>query len=440
MAAWKKSCEHFGDAFSLSGQDGEIKFGLVTEFSCYLNTKLLVGEKMDNADWILTMEDSTEEVFINLFYRPGGTGKRIMEASYAMNSSEKTIMALSDQRVARDIARMLLDLVPLTGTINLAEASSGYLTPSQKLFPLPEEIAIYRLSYNVKAHRWLSYVVAKAKKGTAKQDSYKVSYNEVLQPSERTLWFQDAKGKGKNFSAIEPQLNSSLQRYGLVPNFLSKIFTDSLAKGYAGLRYGFPVGNSDPLLSKTRMVGILAEIRGGPAEGVRWYWDFAPNVKADVDGAESSYTWSRVSFGWSFGFNPNFILSRIDVQPRLGLMDFDAKLPITAEDGTVTQERFRLKNAMSLGLGGGAEWMSPLFLTRLWANTDTSFDKKASVRTMRAGLDIFIDFMRFSNFLESSLIAFFAAESINLKKESENTIQGISYSLAFAGFGFTVTW
>ena len=59
---------------------------------------------------------------------------------------------------------------------------------------------------------------------------------------------------------------------------------------------------------------------------------------------------------------------------------------------------------------------------------------------MRAGVDVFVDFVRYGEYIESSLIGFFAAESIDLEKDSDDAIRRIRYTIAFAGAGITVTW
>lgn len=213
---------------------------------------------------------------------------------------------------------------------------------------------------------------------------------------------------------------------------------------------------SDPLLSKSTFVGILAEVRAGPLNGLRWYWDFAPKVTTVENNENLSFAWSRATLGWSFGFNYNTFIDKMDITPKIGAMSLDASIGIPSPvSGQITDTaRFRQANVLNLGIEAGIESHWPWILTRLWAATDISgfvnIDEETTVKSLRGGADAYFDLFKVSNEYKVVLLMFSTFEKVSLlrkrvpnEEEIGNTggkLAGLSYQVVFAGLGLTVSW
>jgi hypothetical protein len=278
----------------------------------------------------------------------------------------------------------------------------------------------------------------------------------LLDPRQR-YYAQNKEGLGKKEGALNRLLNRGLKKYKsrVRVGFLA----DTFSGGFSGFRYGYPLAlSNDSLVSKSAMVGIFTEVRGGPLEGLRWYWDFAPEVKEVNNGNKTSFTWSRPSLGWAISFQllkTELLTFEMDITPKLGVMDLDASLLITDSLGDDTVAKFRVKNAESFGIDGGISWQTKWFLLRVWGASDlagllTLKDSAVSITSFRGGIDSYWDLFKMWDVFEFSLLTFGAAEKISIEREASDTtnniggggtaINEVEYLTLFIGLGATIQW
>jgi hypothetical protein len=239
-------------------------------------------------------------------------------------------------------------------------------------------------------------------------------------------------------------------------NFLTSALLDTAASGYVGLRYGKQVLAGDELLSKTSFFGLLVEMRGGPLEGLRVYYDKMPKVASVNNGFGTQISWSRLILGKSWGWSPGFLVDRVDLTPKIGIWSLSATLPITfAEDGVsaVGVQTFETDRALGLAIEGGLEWISTWYLLRMWGAFDTALNfgriGAAGVTSQRFGVDTYLtagpEINLFGVPFKTALLGFFLFESIELsqkpdKNNLEDQIVGIGYQGGYAGLGGVLSW
>src|SRR5690606_26317440 len=105
-------------------------------------------------------------------------------------------------------------------------------------------------------------------------------------------WAHNSQGPGANFEELMESLKDANELLNTAAdkgeldgffkgNFqsLASMLVESLAGGYVGLRYGLQVLPGEKIVSSTTIFSLLAEIRGGPLEGLRYYYDTVPEIK-----------------------------------------------------------------------------------------------------------------------------------------------------------------
>lgn len=231
---------------------------------------------------------------------------------------------------------------------------------------------------------------------------------------------------------------------------------DTLAAGYAGIRLGTSMTQDVPLLAESQMVGILAEVRAGPLNGLRWNWDFGPEVKKIDNGYEQAFTWSRATLGWSFGFPFQSFISKLDVVPKIGVMSLDGTVGLRSalSKDVVDVARFRQRDVLNVGIETGVEMELPWFLMRFWGASDISgfvnIDEDAKVSSIRGGLDVYFKLLRLFDHYHLTLLTFASMDQVTMEKmsvgddpavgTSGSKLAGITYQIVYAGLGLAVRW
>lgn len=448
----KAACEGLGKSFVI--KRGLFRHGIVRTVSCFEGEKALSTKFTDKEhDWLLRVtKDKTEKWQFEMFYQD----EQEPQAKLTLPDGEKMLAALNDPAVQKTIAAQMMDALPMSRLIDQKTIKSRLAFDGRKVENLPsppDEYNIFSLEYVPGARVWVPKVVGQAKKTkkSKKVVRWDVTLEQELEPG-KTYWAQGPLGRGQYAKNFEDSLGVALAKHGIKSDFLSQSIEalyDTLASGYVGLRYGYPMTKGDNLITKAAMVGILTEVRGGPLEGLRWYWDFAPEIKEKVNGQETSYTWSRPTLGWSFGLHLPWFIKRIDVTPKVGVMDFDASFLVDTPNGKEAR-RFRLKNASNFGLELGIESTAPWFLVRFWGASDVSgvvdLGGSGTVTSLRGGIDTVWDFYKISDAFELSVLVFGFGERLTLgtnDKEENPTdikIESVSFNMAFIGAGILLTW
>ncbi|MGE0174613.1 MAG: hypothetical protein AB7T49_17595 [Oligoflexales bacterium] len=445
---FKQFCKNLSRALVIS--DGSFSGGPFAGSLCSQNGTVIDGTA-EKSQWELKIFHSDNLLTFSLAFKWSAKERPVEEARFQIPFNEKMIVALMDEEVAADIAYKLLDSLPINLAVRGAKLNQEGLKGLQGKSALrfSDSISTFELKYHAKLKRWLPYNTNVWKR--SKQGGFQIHDRAVPIDTRNFIFVQNRKGRLQRSEEIDDELNQHLERYGisqsLFKKWLGKSIVDTLASGYVGARYGYPLARNDPLISKAAMVSVFTEVRGGPLKGLRWYWDVVPKVKARVENELLTYTWSRPSLGWSFGFATDWkLINRIDATPKFGLLDFDAQLPLKSSLSGVgiVGRRVRLKNEPNLGLEVGVESVHPWFLLRLWGSRDASglvnISKSGSVSSQRLGLDTYWDMTKIGGF-EVSLLIFTFWERLSIGFNSKaSDIASIHYQQAFAGLGVTLTW
>jgi hypothetical protein len=239
---------------------------------------------------------------------------------------------------------------------------------------------------------------------------------------------------------------------------LRKGIIATTSTGYVGVRYGPQILPGDPLLAKTAFFSLISEVRGGPLAGVRVYYEKVPMTTLEQDGIETSIAWGRFIVGKSFGLTLSRFADRIDLTPKLGLWNFNAKLPTDVdESGQVMKVgTFDLDRAMSFALEAGVEWSTSWYAIRPWYSFDggaaLSKVSKKHVTSNRVGLDSYWtagpEFTMFRIPFKTTWLLFALYETIGLTntdpktelEDGDSEITAISFSSGYTGAGVAISW
>ncbi len=484
LKSWTSACDLLGKNLQIGkGAQGT---GVFINYSCFDKSKYLSGPGAKNRDqfrWNIEAEFQGDSIDYTVFFDPEHKHKAPAEAAFSIKFTDQTMKALNDPEVANLIALKLVDIMPMSMAIQVPTKDLTKIDPQPDLLkrsaPLPtgpKKLLLYQLQYDIDRQSWIPKLVGSAvnktkntkppsSDGPAKKYHQKHLWAVKLATKDLKpgtyLWAQNAKGRGREEKPIGKSLDAALTRYGLSMDAVLGALIDTLASGYGGIRYGYSLASGDPLVSKSTMVSMFTEVRGGPVEGLRWYWDLSPKHEILYRGENLYFGWSRPTFGWSFGMDiPDFIISRIDAVPKIGWMSLEANLGIENKElDTFTTSPFLMKNALSVGIEIGIEEQTDWFLLRLWGASDgagffsflTNVPGAGAVSSIRGGIDTYWELFNLGQIFDVSLLVFAAGERISLSKnataasedgtvEASDAIEGLKYNLGFVGLGMTLKW
>lgn len=496
---WKKTCEQLGKA--MTAEKGPWGFGSFGTYGCYRAKKKVAGiEKAGK--WTLIVTDGSKEVTFKMQHSGEDVGR------ISMPPSPATVQFFQDDEFTDLVSYAIMDSMPMGMLITKAavkgtppSVTGRYWRAGKskdfkfKVPPPPENLVLYRLSYDEGAKAWRSNVIGTAKKAKVnepKSEKKKKATTLVggdvtyeTQPAvadalaSGPVWAQNADGPGARKAELEAIIkeaqinldaaaeNGQLLEFlkGKVGSLVTSLF-DTAASGYVGFRYGISVlpaeGDLGKLIKSTDRIGVMVEIRGGPVKGLRYYYDKMPEKKLDIDLAdgtsdEASIASARHTLGFSMDFNPGLpVIDRITADPKLGMWEFNARLPsATNDDGDVTQmSDFNLGRTFSLALEIGVENLSDWYTLRGWYGIDTGFSlikQGGRVTSNRLGIDAYFTagptFPLFGVPFKTALLAFYMFEHVNLTsgkdeelEAGESTVEGLAYDSGYAGGGVAITW
>ncbi len=495
---WKKSCEQLGKA--LTAERGAWGFGAFGSYGCYRGDQLVAGVEK-SSKWKMTVVDGTKAVDFTIAWAKEDV------AHITMPPSAATMQFFDDDEFTDLVTYALLDSMPMGQLVTKAAVTGSPPSYSGRYWragkskdfkfkvpPPPESLVLYRLSWDDSSKIWRSEVVGTARKTKTNLPKSKkmkkvtmllggdVTYETQPEVSDALasgpLWAQNADGPGARKEELEAVIkesqiildaaaqNGSLLDFlkGKGGNIMTGLF-DTAASGYVGFRYGLQVlpttGELGKLIGKTNRIGLLAEIRGGPVKGLRYYYDKMPEQKAKLDGVnggtfDASIASARHTLGFSLDFNPGFLIDRITIDPKLGMWEFNANLPAkTNDDGKVVQmQEFHLGRTFSTALELGLEVLADWYTVRGWYGIDTGFSLLKSggrVTSNRLGIDAYFTagptIPMFGVPFKTALLAFYMYEHVSLtsgKKEDpapgKSAVQGLAYDSGYAGGGVAITW
>ncbi len=497
---WKKTCEQLAKA--MTAEKGPWGYGVFGSYACYREKTRVAGTEKP-AKWQITVTDGAKEVSFVL-YRLLADGSKLEMSKVTMPPSEYTVQFFQDDEFSDLVAFTLMDALPVGMLVTKPMLKGSppkfkgrhWRAGMAKDFkygvpPPPEELTLYRLSFDEGSKQWRSKVVGSAKKVSVTEPkkkkqkkqtilvggdvTYETSDAVAAALSTGTLWAHNANGPGARATELgditkEAQLaldaaaaNGQLLDFlkGKITNVLSGLL-DTAASGYVGLRYGLQVIPGDELLSKMSFFGLLVEVRGGPVKGLRYYYDKYPETTLKQEGAggemfDTSISSSRHTLGFSVDFNPGFLVDRLTVDPKIGMWAYNATLMVERVEGTESvkrPEKFELGNTVSLALEVGAELLSDWYTLRGWYAIDSGFSllkTGGKVTSNRFGIDAFFTagptFPLFGVPFKTALMAFYFYEDVSISREIEDDLAAgeveiteVPYQVGFAGGGVGISW
>lgn len=497
---FQRSCDKLGK--SLLVGSGPWGFGVFNTFGCYYGKKHIGGLDRKSKWQLLIKSKAQSIVFESSFTSSAGTFVELAKISF--DASKSFFKFFADDEFTDIVAFSLLEKMPMGASVVKARISGSppqfsgryiksgrgssfkYETPGA-----PTDLVLFTLEWSEEAKSWRSNVIGTAKKVKVIEPSrkkrksrlkggsviFEVDSSAMKVLSAEPVWAQNASGPGvlsEELSEVREDALEKLQSadaQGRLSDFINgKIsgvldqLLDTAASGYVALRYGRQALKGDEMINKTSIFGLLLEVRGGPLRGLRYYYDKMPKVelsrKIVVAGKREDITTSiesaRHVLGFSFDFNPGFLIDKITVDPKLGRWNFNAVLPTEKdENGEIISVRtFDLGNTFSTALEIGAEMLNSWYTLRGWYSIDSGFSLLKSggrVTSNRFGLDAYFtagpSFPIFGIPFKTALLAFFFYEDVSLKlgdpenpQPGDTAIKEVGYGGGFAGAGVGITW
>lgn len=503
--SWKDACKRLG--LALTAFQGYYQHGAFSKHRCLAFNPAKPNPKTHH--WHLHIREKEDQVVLELSYQMAKNQEKLVLARFEFGSSAKTLVALADEMVASQIAYALLDQLPMARVVSAKEWRRGSFggTALVKVAPVsdpddsegftdwmtkgsekkkpatsrkrgrkkgrkskPRSVTdpiepykayfLYHLSYDEEQKSWQPRLLGFAKKSKSSASAapaspdqpapvtWKIKALREPESAKTTIYASNRFGRGAAQQDIAQQAYLSLAQFGIKAKN-SNLLEDTLASGYVGIRYGFPMLKVQSIIAQSSVVSLFADLRGGPLEGLRLMYDFAPEVKQSFAEGDASFSWDRLSLGWSFNFdlgrNP---AKRLDIIPRVGLASYKANLPVVnAQSGIRSFAPFNVDQALNYGIEIGAETETPWLLLRGWGAFDqvAQSENDAKVTSIRGGIDAYWDLFEISDSFDLTVLTFVNSERLSMTAKADpnapGTIAtGLRFSLAFAGVGLTITW
>jgi hypothetical protein len=332
----------------------------------------------------------------------------------------------------------------------------------------PAEFTLYRLAWDRSRRTWAPQIAGKAKriKVVDHVASYRLDRTASQALDREPLWGHDISNLAKRMDPLSESVRSARESTGAGRGgFFSPLrqaLLDTTASGYVGLRYGLEIAKGDALIEKMRFFGLLGEIRGGPLNGLRYYYDSLPETtvtEPSVNGDQELFmTWARHQIAYALEFDPGLLVDRLSLVPKLGVWNLSANAAVSRNEAGLVQKtrRFDVDQALGLGIELGIEQAFDETTVRLWAGYERGLAlsaKGAQVFATRGGLDLLVAVgppvsLGRSEF-RTALLAFVLGEQVVIRasstreanEDSEGTeVRGFGYGAAFSGLGLVLTW
>lgn len=232
---------------------------------------------------------------------------------------------------------------------------------------------------------------------------------------------------------------------------MDKLFKNMKLKtpaAYLGARAGFSLAaREEKLLSQVVAYSLLAEVRDGPAQGLRVMYETVPKITANSDGYKQSLEYNRFLLGWAFEFPAPFLFDLMHMTPRLGRYQIEARTPGgTRSNGTKYSNNLTVPSALGAGIEVDAEWAKYFYVVRFWGSRDIVLPMirgKFESITTRAGVDLYLkggSFTLWDTKFSPNYLLFTAYEGILLRGgAAEAKGQSVALDLPTLGLGMTLT-
>lgn len=502
-------CKKIGRGF-LRGQ-GLWETGFADNFSCYESKRLLFQTGTPDIRHIeisirISEEDSKLKFEIghsekNDLFQPFGdrgitipigkwVGRILSDSDFAMllafaliDSCPFTRTVRSDQFTKNGFELVIL----LTGspTSDIVKFDSPKAPPKIVVYEI--DIADNTMAFSAKHICDLGLVdiarrrvkVTSGKQASSQITSvatYRASKPGCYTGSKNRLFSHSMEGPGKGLEARQALVSEAYDRMeaaansGLFDQFLKNGYASvanlvylTTASGYSGARMGYQLlqGSNarDKILNQAKMFGLLVEVRAGPLDGLKFYYDVFPQVSSGSrTDNDITLNWSRFVIGKSFYVALPSFINKIEVTPKIGRYYFAAKLPIEfdAAGEIVTSQEFNIKNQPSFSVEIALERSAKSYTTRFWHSVDRAITflpvvGTSSVAAERFGMDIFLltglKFNLSDTHFSTNWLVFSSYENLRISDlglddlgPGDIAVSAVNLRSAYAGFGVVLNW
>jgi len=457
---WEDSCDKFGANF-LTGT-GVYGFGVFEKVNCGLWESRIEDE---SKSWFLKVSVGSKITTFALYPDKSSSFKKSRKkpiSSMRIASNEIFLNLVADPEISKLLAFGLLDKSPVLLRLNedllnnaKNEIRLGAEEDSTHLPPPPPTLDIYRLEFNHSKSIWVPKPLGQGSLQQSQTNDTKTStwtLKKRLKISEDDFIYahnkqQTRSNQKKIRSSLKTLLSAAREKQD---KGVLSVVGDSIGNlantGYVGVRYGLGLLGED-LIKDANFFGLVAELRSGPLDGLKFYYDYWPIIKGGNTDGDTSFGGSRATVGWSFRWEiPTQLLTGIDITPKVGLWDFQIKLLVEDAKGVKIPLDFNTKNATSTELEIGLESAQKYILLRGWAAQAISLldnNNTTSIKTSRIGTDLFITGPKMGSGNLSFLIFIFG-ERVTFEKSKESlpseSISEIFYTQVYAGGGLAISW
>ena len=456
---WPKACAllkgYFGNRKERFGH-GPFQTAQCIERPTTLEGAMAQGK----SSWIMKVYSNEKASGFTIFYL--GSGEPHSEAAIVAAPNAEFIAALTERQAVRSFTLLLQDQLPMFTLVHITP-NAGKIEVDAAVLPdpMPTEYVLFTLAFDPAKKHWIARPIGFTKPtGNAEGNvnSWEVDVHEGILRKDSIVFAHNAAGRGKSSDAMENTLSALLGRFG-IQSVMAGVMA-SFGSNLSGIRYGFPPLPATDVVSRSTMLSLFTEVRSGPVKGLRLYYDKAPQSKdVAANGDPIYFGWSSINLGWSFDLPlpkiASGIIDRFDFQPKMGVVNLDARLAGIDATGTTRTAPFTLKNAINFGAETGIEReFFDLALLRLWAGGLYSWAAIGITETkfvaMQSGLDVYWDIGKLGGikikgltFLSTQYLMIgkkFSRPADNATRDVEGVITDLNFQLVFLGLGATLGW
>lgn len=451
---WLQFCQGLGSRLIIE-QPGS---GFLSSYRCEVGADPKVSVR--DFDWLLIVYEKEKFIDVEVQFWMGTQWQVVQTFSFHFQND--WLVALQKNTALDYLSRMILESLPTGWAYKHRSGTSAiHWSVATHLPKLPSSLYVYQLRFDQGRKIWLPQVRAVLKRndlqhepGNIRKESFEIVQSWLPLVDGQSYWVQSVDGRNQRQDEYEKKLQESLGGFSIL-NLVDRLLFESFSSNYAGVRWGKSFLRGDSILTQSQLVSVLVEMRNGPLAGLRWYYDFSPRSHASRQGLEEYFAMKRASLGWAIEWRTprsmQSFLSRLDLQPKVGLLDITSQFVAEDSLGNLRMLGFSAHNILSLSLELGLEKETSWFRHRLWTSLSSArFGLRnragVSVTSTKAGLDNYFELGKWHH-AEMGILLFGLAENLSLSRDSSKIldlddvgISELSFNLFFLGGGVTVSW
>ena len=449
---WPQACKALGK--SLRPKYGPWGLGAFRAFDCKAgNETAQLGPNWN----LVVIPDKTK---VRLEVTLSGISKPL--ATTEFRATDLSLTQLKNPELTTLLAADLLEQLPMLSAVvpsiykpNLP-AIVVKVNKGDKYLPAPPtELSIYSLELDAETHFWFAHVVAIATRKPEAEKNQIVWYLDRKLPKDQgQLWIHDVGGRSVHHKELSKQIDTVVEELwtkATSPSVPDRL-TGQFSSAFVGTRYAHSISTGQ-LVNRVSLVSVLAELRGLPIDGLRFYYDIWPSVRETAALGAVRFSGNRLVAGWSFSHAVGGIFDRIDLVPKVGRWTMDIAFNLADQNGEVRNTEFKTVGALNFGLEAGIEKKINRLMLRLWASDDFGTNplikgSVTKVNNLRAGVDTLVKGPSLKirgKDINLSFLLYGLYENMSLTKTGSTAtedieVNGVRLQIALIGGGLAIAW